>query len=217
LQVILDQVTAGLEVDAADVLLLDDGDGMLELAASAGFQSTATLGYRLPVDESLPGRAASSRRIEIVTAAGDFSQFRRRSLFAREGFKAYGAVRIVARSKLLGVLEVFHRSPIQPDQEWLGFLDAMAGEAAIAIDHAAMSTRLEAGSSVKARSVAPGLSLAEKQILGYVVEGMSNKQIAAKVHLSPNTIKFHVHKLLQKIGTSNRTELARKATQEGWL
>jgi DNA-binding NarL/FixJ family response regulator len=49
------------------------------------------------------------------------------------------------------------------------------------------------------------------------VEGLSNAAIAAKVHLSQHTIKFHVHRLLQKAGVVNRTELARKATKEGWL
>jgi GAF domain-containing protein len=217
LQVILDQVTAGKDVDAADVLLLDDSDGMLGLAASAGFQSTSNPDFRLSVEEGLLGRVASSRRIETVTALGAFSQFRRRTLFAREGFKAYGAVPLIARGKLLGVLEVFNRSLLEPDQEWLGFLEAMASEAAIAIDKAAMLTKLEAGVPARAHNPPPDLSLLEREILGYVVEGVSNKRIAAKVHLSQNTIKFHVHKILQKLGAANRTELTRRATQEGWL
>jgi len=216
-QVILDQVTAGRDVDAADVLLLDDRDGMLGLAASAGFQSTSKPDFRLPVEEGLLGRVVSSRRIETVTALSAFSQFRRRTLFAREGFKAYGAVPLIARGKLLGVLEVFNRSLLEPDQEWLGFLEAMASEAAIAIDKAAMHSKLEAGLPARAHNPPPDLSLLEMEILGYLVEGIPNKRIAAKVHLSQNTIKFHVHKILQKLGAANRTELARRATQEGWF
>jgi PAS domain S-box-containing protein len=215
LQVILDQVIAGKDVDAADVLLLDENDGMLAFAASAGFQSTAKPDFRLTVEEGLSSRANSSRRIETVTALSAFSQFRRRTLFAKEGFKAYGAVPLIARGKLLGVLEVFNRSLLEPDPEWLGFLDAMASEAAIAIDHVAMLTKLGAGST--GHNPPPELTLLEREILGYLVEGLPNKAIAAKVHLSQNTIKFHVHKILQKLGAVNRTELARRATQEGWL
>jgi DNA-binding NarL/FixJ family response regulator len=37
------------------------------------------------------------------------------------------------------------------------------------------------------------------------------------VHRSENTIKFHVRRILERTGVSNRTELARRATQEGWL
>lgn len=220
LQVILDQATAGLGVDAADILLVDDKDGMLEAVATTGFQSTSIPDYRLPVDEGLPGRAFLGRRIETVTALGAFSQFRRRSLFAREGFKAYGAVPLIAGGKLAGVLEVFHRSQLQPDQEWLEFLDAIGSDAAIAIDNSSMHSRLQQAGPEGARRVrmpAPDLSRLETAILGYVVEGLSNRVIAEKVHLSQHTVKFHVGQLLDKLGVSNRTELARKATQEGWF
>jgi DNA-binding NarL/FixJ family response regulator len=50
-----------------------------------------------------------------------------------------------------------------------------------------------------------------------VVEGKTNREIAADVHLSQNTIKFHMRQILQKTGTSNRTELAHQAAKEGWL
>src|SRR4029077_5738707 len=99
--------------------------------------------YRLPVDENLPGRTMIGRRLETVTALGAFSQFRRRSLFAREGFKSYGAVPLIARGKLTGVLEVLHREQLQPDQEWMEFLDALGSEAAIAIDNADMYDQLQ--------------------------------------------------------------------------
>src|SRR3989442_639590 len=66
LKVILDQVTAQLKIDAADILLLEEPDNMLALAASTGFLATAVPDYRLPVDEGLPGRAVSGRRIETV-------------------------------------------------------------------------------------------------------------------------------------------------------
>jgi PAS domain S-box-containing protein len=220
LQVILDQATAGLGVDAADILLVDDKDGMLEAVATTGFQSTSIPDYRLPVDEGLPGRAFLGKRIETVTALGAFSQFRRRSLFAREGFKAYGAVPLIAGGKLAGVLEVFHRSQLQPDQEWLEFLDAIGSDAGIAIDNSSMHSRLQQAGPEGARRVrmpAPDLSRLETAILGYVVEGLSNRVIAEKVHLSQHTVKFHVGQLLDKLGVSNRTELARKATQEGWF
>ncbi|MBI4786434.1 MAG: HD domain-containing protein [Chloroflexi bacterium] len=42
------------------------------------------------------------------------------------------------KSIIRGVLEVFHRSPLIPDREWLGFLETLAGQAAIAIESAAL-------------------------------------------------------------------------------
>ena len=222
LKVILDQVTAQLKVDAADVLLLEESDNMLALAASTGFLATAVPDYRLPVDEGLPGRALTGRRIETLTALSAFSQFRRRSLFAREGFKAYGAVPLITRGKLLGALEVYHRTPLSPDQEWVSFLDALGSVAAIAIDNAAMQERLRKtsqGTAAPQRAPSPpqGLSLLEIQIIRLMVEGLTNREIAAQVHLSQNTIKFHVRQILQKTGASNRTELAHQAAKDGWL
>ena len=223
LKVILDHVTAQLRVDAADVLLLDEADNTLALSASTGFLATSVPDYRLPVDDqkSIPGNVVASRRIETVTALSAFSQFRRRSLFAREGFKAYGAVPLISRGKLLGALEVFHRSALNPDQEWLSFLEALGSVAAVAIDSATMQERLR---HVRTGQVAPrpqrpplDMSRIESDIMRLAVEGLTNREIAARVHLSQNTVKFHVRQILQKTGSSNRTELAHEAAKQGWL
>ena len=214
LKVILDHVTAQLKVDAADVLLLDETDNSLSLSARTGFLATAMPDYRLPAEEGVPGRAITSRRIETVTGLSAFSQFRRRSMFAREGFRAYGAVPLISRGKLLGALEVFHRSPLNPDQEWVAFLDALGSVAAVAIDSATMQDRLRHGRispDARRRAPAPEMSRVEAGIFRMAVEGLSNREIAAQVHLSQNTIKFHVRKILQKTGTVNRTELASRA------
>src|SRR6266851_1961991 len=218
LRVILDQAVQGLSVDAADVLLVDESDGLLSLVASTGFRSTSMPDYRLPVDEEMSGPALQARRITTVTTLGAFSQFRRRSLFAREGFKAYGAVPLIVRGKLTGVLEVFHRAALEPDREWLEFLDALAADAALAIDHASLQQHATGSRTPGApRSTSPAVSSLDREILGYVVEGLSNKVIAEKVHLSSHTVKFHVGQMLSRSGTANRTELSRKATQEGWI
>src|SRR5258708_4695617 len=220
LKVVLDQVTSRLEIDAADVLLLDDSDRTLIVAASTGFLSTSMPDYRLLLDESLPGRAVTHRRTELFNAMDDFAHARRRSLFAREGFKAYGAVPLFAAGNLVGVLEVFHRAPLSPDDESLAFLDAVGSIAAIAIDNAGLKERVKAverGQRGGSPTRPPELTRGEKQILGMLVEGLTNREISAQVHLSQNTVKFHVRRLLEKAKTANRTELARKATQEGWI
>lgn len=221
LKVILDQVATQLKIDAADVLLLDESDNMLTLAASTGFLATAVPDYRLPAEEGLPGQSLASRRIETVTALSAFSQFRRRSLFAREGFKSYGAVPLITRGKILGALEVYHRSQLSPDQEWVDFLDALGSVAAIAIDNAAMQDKLrraQAGMPVRRMAAPPrDLSRLEMQIVRMAVEGRTNREIASEVHLSQNTVKFHMRQIFQKTGAGNRTELAHQVAKEGWF
>jgi len=127
-------------------------------------------------------------------------------------------VPLIVRGKLTGVLEVFHRAALEPDREWLEFLDAHAADAALAIDHASLQQNAT-GSRAAAvpRSTSPAVSSLDREILGYVVEGLSNRAIAEKVHLSSHTVKFHVGQMLNRSGTANRTELSRKATQEGWV
>jgi DNA-binding NarL/FixJ family response regulator len=50
-----------------------------------------------------------------------------------------------------------------------------------------------------------------------VVEGWTNEEIGVQVHLSASTIKSHVRRILDKSGAANRTDLARRATREGWV
>jgi DNA-binding NarL/FixJ family response regulator len=48
----------------------------------------------------------------------------------------------------------------------------------------------------------------EKEVLEYVAWGLSNKEIANKLHLSEQTIKNHIHNLMLKLETHNRIKLA---------
>jgi DNA-binding CsgD family transcriptional regulator/GAF domain-containing protein len=217
LQVILDQAIAGLEVNAADVLVLDEADGMLRMIAAAGFQATSVPEYRLPIQEVLPGQILVGQA-EASAFAPDGS--RRRILFAREGFRFRRALPLRSQGKLSGVIEVFSREDLQPDREWLDFLEVLASEAAVAIDRAGNLDRPEKStprSAPESGIVRPEFSRLAGQILGLVVEGLSNAAIAEKVHLSQHTVKFHVHRILLQAGVANRTELAGKATKEGWL
>ena len=48
----------------------------------------------------------------------------------------------MAKGELQGVLEIFQRSPLQPDKEWLDFLTALAAQASIAVENAEMLNNL---------------------------------------------------------------------------
>jgi two-component system, NarL family, response regulator LiaR len=54
----------------------------------------------------------------------------------------------------------------------------------------------------------PGVDLTEREreVLGLMVEGLNNTQIAEKLTVSPSTIKSHVSNILTKFGVSSRTE-----------
>ena len=55
---------------------------------------------------------------------------------------------------------------------------------------------------------APGLDLTEREraVLALMVEGLNNTQIAARLTVSPSTVKSHVSNILSKLGVTSRTE-----------
>jgi DNA-binding NarL/FixJ family response regulator len=59
------------------------------------------------------------------------------------------------------------------------------------------------------------LSPREKQVVGLVVKGHLNKQIAFAVRLTEGTIKEYLNRIFRKVGASNRTELAVWALTNG--
>ncbi|APH01135.1 two-component system response regulator [Janibacter indicus] len=57
----------------------------------------------------------------------------------------------------------------------------------------------------------------EREVLAVALDGRSAADIAARVHLSPGTVRNHLSSAIGKTGTSNRVEAARRAQDLGWL
>lgn len=47
------------------------------------------------------------------------------------------------------------------------------------------------------------------QIVNYLIQGLTNTEIGKKLHLSVHTIKYHLGRIYQKQGVSNRTMLVK--------
>ncbi|MBI5292616.1 MAG: GAF domain-containing protein, partial [Chloroflexi bacterium] len=144
LNVLLDQVRTQLGVDAADVLLFNPGAQMLEYAAGRGFRSNVYSRAQVRLGDGQAGKAALERQI---VAHPDFRvnqpSFALPEVMAGEGFAAYYAMPLIAKGEIKGVLEILHRAPLTPDPEWLSFLETLAGQAAIAIENAALFDSLQ--------------------------------------------------------------------------
>ena len=54
----------------------------------------------------------------------------------------------------------------------------------------------------------------ERQIMGLVSEGLSNKEIGRRLNIADGTIKVHLHHIFQKLEISNRTVLAALAISQ---
>lgn len=60
------------------------------------------------------------------------------------------------------------------------------------------------------------LSTREREILGYLIEGQTNKEIARRLDLQEITIKIHLRNVYRKIGAINRAQAVRIAMTAGW-
>jgi DNA-binding CsgD family transcriptional regulator len=60
-----------------------------------------------------------------------------------------------------------------------------------------------------------GISPREVTVLQELAAGRSNKEIAARLNVSPNTVKTHVARLFEKLGARRRTDALRRARELG--
>jgi len=142
--VLLKQVIAQLEVDAAALLLLNQPMQMLEYAAGRGLDFRALQRMTPGVNESYAWRAVLTRHtIHSSNLNEEGGELGRALLRARAPFVDYYGVPLIAKGQVKGVLELYHRTPLDPNPEWLGFLEMLAGQAAIAIENAQLFEDLQ--------------------------------------------------------------------------
>jgi DNA-binding NarL/FixJ family response regulator len=63
----------------------------------------------------------------------------------------------------------------------------------------------------------PALSGVERRVLVLVAQGLTNKEIARHLELSPMTVHAHVSAILSKLNVTNRTQAALFALKQGWV
>jgi PAS domain S-box-containing protein/putative nucleotidyltransferase with HDIG domain len=148
LNVLLEQTMKQLHVDAACVLLFNPHDQMLEYAMGHGFHKKRITISRIRFGQGYAGRVAMERKtIAIPSIDNTHDDIIPWHLIEEEGFKAYIGVPLIAKGQVKGVLEIFNRTPLDPDMEWLEFTETLAGQAAIALDSAELFEQLARSNS----------------------------------------------------------------------
>jgi HD-GYP domain-containing protein (c-di-GMP phosphodiesterase class II) len=142
LNVCLQQLTAFLQIDAADVRLLNPHTLALEYTSGRGFRTQAIQRYSPRLGEGPAGNVALHRNVAKIP---DIRQegLEQSSLLVNEGFVSYVALPLIAKGQVNGVLEVFQRARFEPDADWLEYLQTLARQAAIAVDNALTFDRLQ--------------------------------------------------------------------------
>ena len=144
LQTILRQAVSQLQVDAADILLLNTTTHLLEYSDGVGFFTRGVERSSVRIGEGLAGQAVLERKMLRIHALYESREsLKRKTLLDAENFIDYYGVPLIAKGEVKGVLEVFRRAHIESDQEWEDFLEALAGQAGLAIDNATLFQNLQ--------------------------------------------------------------------------
>ncbi len=144
LKIFLKQLLTQLHVDAAAVLFLHPGSDTLECIAAKGFRHNGFENTTLQLKTSAAGKTILRKRVMHVPHLSAARIDMERSVFIhQEGFCSYCAVPLFAKRSPKGVLEIFHRQPLNPDPAWHNFLKTLARQACIAIDNSVLFSELQ--------------------------------------------------------------------------
>ena len=145
LDILINHIITQTEANAACLYLYDNATKNLSYADGRGFKSKNIKTLKFKLGESCPGKTALERqmckcRIEDVEAARDKVWT---SILKAENFTVSICIPLIAKGEVKGVLSTFHRQPLSEDPRWLNFLEALALQAAIAIDNVSLFESLQ--------------------------------------------------------------------------
>ncbi|HEY3343704.1 MAG TPA: GAF domain-containing protein [Anaerolineaceae bacterium] len=137
LGVLHEQITGSLQVDDAAFFLYDPSTELLHLDTDHGIYQFLRREVLLQMGESHAGKVALERKMDYIADLSLLHDSLTEKLEEVEDpFTSYLGIPLVSKGNLKGVLELFKRSPIDLNSDWMNYLDALAGQAAIAIDNA---------------------------------------------------------------------------------
>jgi PAS domain S-box-containing protein/putative nucleotidyltransferase with HDIG domain len=144
LEILLACVMAQLGADAADILLFDPKTHELKFVGGRGFWTLKAKQVCLKLGEGLAGQAFSDNdflyRLDLNEVDDVLLQ---RQGWAQEEFRSYVGAPLVVEERVIGVLEVFQRTPLVPDENWMRFLETLAKQTAVVVEHIHLFERIQ--------------------------------------------------------------------------
>ena len=144
LSALLGQVKKELGIIAADVLLLDKFTHVLEFAAGCDIEKGSPLQSPIRLGECIAGRVALERKANFFpNLTPENWKDIRPALLPRPNFSSYYVIPLITKGQVNGVLEVYHKESLTSDQDWLDFLEILAGQVGIAIENSTLFENLQ--------------------------------------------------------------------------
>ena len=144
LQVLLDQAILQLNIAAADILIYNPKTLLLRYLCGRGIRLRDADPITMRLGEGYAGRAVLERStVHIPNLMDELGGVRSSPDLVKEGFVALVCKPLIAKGEIKGVLEVFHRTPLDPEPEWFDFLETIANQAAITIDNLELFENLQ--------------------------------------------------------------------------
>jgi len=187
-QVLLDQLRQVLHVDAAAVLQFESDLIQYQYLTGLGFK-TLENNLRTALRHSpLPSEAiATKKTTQINLGSGLTFSPALTEIMITEKFVKYIATPMVIKGQIKGVLEIYHKSDLNPTHEWISFLEALAQQAAIALDNSQNFLELQKSQSVLLQAYddtlmgwANFLDLRDKETEGHTVRVLERTMRAAQ-------------------------------------
>ena len=134
LSLILEEIHRALNMDACNLLIYNKDLNILEYKNQIGSFSDILRRTSLRPGQGLAGKTALEREPTLVPVLPQQSDnVFIKHLEEKEGFNAYFAFPLLAKGKLMGVLEIMHRKPFHPDMDWINFARILSEQIANAM------------------------------------------------------------------------------------
>ncbi|HAV77696.1 MAG TPA: hypothetical protein DCX53_10145 [Anaerolineae bacterium] len=143
LNILMDHTIKHLKIDAVDISLYHSELQSLSYLCSSGFNTLSPSRPLARIDEGLAGQVIMNGKIVHIPNLKETSEPARNPLLLREGFISYIGVPLIVKGQIKGLFEIFNRSLLTPNHEWMQFMHTLTGQAAIAIDNSQLFDNLQ--------------------------------------------------------------------------
>ena len=230
---LLETALAVSGADAGSIMLLSRERDTLVVVAARGPRASSILGTRQPANRSIAGWALRAGETLLLHGSADWGLTQHPTSDHPRDLASSVVVPLALSGRLVGVLNA-SREPgaARMDDRSARLLELLANQSAILIDSAQMVEELQRKDQrleqlvdqllgQASRRPAIGIELLapltrrEQQVLELLVDGLTNREIAARLVVEPDTVKDHVQSIIKKLGASDRTHAAVIAVRGG--